>query len=363
MDNQEPVTANSAGLTGKTKQGVGRVLQAYNPRTWKERGLLWTLGLMLLTAAVVMVVMGVIWSREPGFFDVREIALEKTQNKEQKLVPGYLTTATAIHIAETLLHKPGGYLSNDKLPPGVYLDNMPEWEFGVLTELRDTVRALRNDFSRSQNQSVEDKDLKVAEPQLNYDSDSWILPSTEAEYQKGIEALYRYLERLADEQEYDGQFFTRADNLAAYLELVRKRLGNIGQRLGASIGEHRFNIDLAGDPSARQSTPTPGQQWVQTPWLQVDNVFYESRGYTWALLHMLKALAIDFQPVLRDKNAQVSLEQIIRLLEAANAGMWSPIVLNGSGFGLLANHSLVMSSYISSANAAVGDLIYLLRQG
>ena len=29
----------------------------------------------------------------------------------------------------------------------------------------------------------------------------------------------------------------------------------------------------------------------------------------------------------------------------------SPMILNGSGFGLMANHSLVMASYISRANA------------
>jgi hypothetical protein len=39
------------------------------------------------------------------------------------------------------------------------------------------------------------------------------------------------------------------------------------------------------------------------------------------------------------------------------------VVLNGSGFGLFANHSLVMASYISRANAAVIDLRSLLTQG
>ncbi|MEJ2095443.1 MAG: DUF2333 family protein, partial [Gammaproteobacteria bacterium] len=42
---------------------------------------------------------------------------------------------------------------------------------------------------------------------------------------------------------------------------------------------------------------------------------------------------------------------------------WSPIILNGTGFGFLANHSLVMGSYISRANAAVIDLRNLLEQG
>jgi len=39
------------------------------------------------------------------------------------------------------------------------------------------------------------------------------------------------------------------------------------------------------------------------------------------------------------------------------------MILNGSGFGLVANHSLVMASYISRANAAVIDLRNLLEQG
>jgi hypothetical protein len=43
--------------------------------------------------------------------------------------------------------------------------------------------------------------------------------------------------------------------------------------------------------------------------------------------------------------------------------VWSPIILNGSGFGLWANHSLVMASYISRANAALIDLRELLAQG
>ena len=94
------------------------------------------------------------------------------------MVVGWSTADTMVRVAETLLDKPGGYLSNDLTPPGIYLDNIPNWEFGVLTELRDLVRAMRNDFSRSQTQSVEDKDLQIGEPQFHFDSDSWILPSS-----------------------------------------------------------------------------------------------------------------------------------------------------------------------------------------
>jgi hypothetical protein len=92
-------------------------------------------------------------------------------------------------------------------------------------------------------------------------------------------------------------------------------------------------------------------------------LFYEARGAAWALVHLLKAVELDFESVLQKKNALISLRQIIRELEATQEAVWSPVILNGSGFGLFANHSLVMASYISRANAAVIDLRSLLSQG
>ena len=90
---------------------------------------------------------------------------------------------------------------------------------------------------------------------------------------------------------------------------------------------------------------------------------YEARGACWALLHFLRAVEIDFNDVLEKKNAKVSVQQIIRELEASQESIWSPMILNGDGFGLLANHSLVMANYISRANAALIDLNDLLSQG
>ncbi len=81
------------------------------------------------------------------------------------------------------------------------------------------------------------------------------------------------------------------------------------------------------------------------------------------MIHFLKAVQRDFDSVLAKKNARVSLQQIIRELEGTQKPLFSPIVLNGSGFGLLANHSLAMASYISRANAAMIDLRELLAQG
>ena len=102
---------------------------------------------------------------------------------------------------------------------------------------------------------------------------------------------------------------------------------------------------------------------TKTSWFKIDDVFFEARGQAWALIHLLKAVQHDFAAVLDDKNARVGLQQIIRELEATQAQVWSPMILNGGGFGFLANHSLVMASYISRANASLIRLRDLLNRG
>ena len=99
---------------------------------------------------------------------------------------GSTTTVALITVAETLLNKPGGYLSNDISPPGLYLDNIPSWEFGALVQVRDLARTFRESFSRSQSQSTEDPDLIISEPKFHFSNDSWLFPATESEYAEAI---------------------------------------------------------------------------------------------------------------------------------------------------------------------------------
>jgi hypothetical protein len=312
----------------------------------------------LFSAAVLFIfllwILSVFWSFEPELFEPELLAQQQASQRNETVVAGYTITTSLIKVSETLLNKSGGYLSNDVLPPSVMMDNMPSWEFGALEMTRDLALAMRQDFSRSQSQSLENPFLTKAQPQFNIDSLSWLLPSAESKYQEGIDNLYAYRSSLSDSRQQQGQFYARADNLRDWLKQLEKRLGSFSQRLSASVGQERLDTSLAGDPQANQSTPTANRL--------ADN-FYEARGASWVLIHFLKAVEVDFADVLEKKNAKVSLQQIIRELEATQESMWSPIILNGSGFGTLANHSLVMANYISRANAALIELSELLNQG
>ena len=318
------------------------------------------ISLVVVTAYLLLTLLvGWFWSAEPEPFDVEVNALAQVDH----VVGGATSTAALIGVIDTLLTKRGGYLSNDIAPPGIWLDNLPNWEYGAIIQVRDFSKAMREAFSRSQSQSAEDTDLALAESRFNFDHNSWMLPASESEYREGVEYLKSYLIRLVDEDEYNAQFYARADNLRYWLGTLETRLGSLSQRLSASVGQRRINTDLAGDSAGRQSTGTPDEVEVKTPWLEIDDVFYEARGSTWAMVQLLKAVEVDFDQVLQKKNALASLQQIIRELEATQESVYSPVILNGSGFGFLANHSLVMASYISRANAALINMRELLEQG
>ena len=328
------------------------------PRTrWILRGA----GVLLVLYSVLILALMWWWSYEPAQFDVVKLAQQRAAAHQQQLVTGSVVTSTLMGCAETLLDKRGGYFSNDKFPPGLFMDNVPNWEFGVLTASRDLARELRNKFSRSQSQSEEDVDLKEADPLFSSPNDRWLLPSSEGQYRKAIAHVDGYLLRLGKNDPNGAQFYARADSLADYLDTVSGRLGSLSQRLSASVGQLRLEGDAPVDANA--PAPASSPQMVKTPWSQVDDVFYESRGYTWALLQQLKSIQVDFAPILQRKNAMVSLKQVIRELEESQKPVHSPIILNGSPFGFFANHSLVMANYVSRANAAVIDLKSLLDRG
>jgi len=313
----------------------------------------WAFAVVLL----FLTILGWYWSRTPDIFWVNQ------NPNDERTVIGYATTDTLVRVAETLLDKPGGYLTNDKMPPSVILDNIPNWEFGVLQQVRDLARVIRNDYSRSQSQSKEDPDVSEAEPLFFFDSDSWAIPRTEGEYRDAIDGFIKYRDRLAGVVGPEAQFYARADNLREWLAQVEKRLGSLSRRLGDSVATDVINTDLAGDPAAAANTSLGDRVDVRTSWFEIDDVFYEARGTAWALIHFFRSAEFDFAEVLADKNAEASVRQIIRELEASLHSLKSPIVLNGGGFGLFANHSLVMANYLARANAAVINLRELLDQG
>ncbi len=321
------------------------------------------IGLVALAAITSLsLVWGVYTNIEPDAVEPT-IAANERLGSEGRPPVGSTYTATILELGEQLLNKNGGYLSNDLLVKAGIYDNMPNWELGVVYMIRDAAESLRTDFSRSQSQSLEDPDLKKHVPMLSFEHNSWVLPSTESRYSNALGGIEAYLENMVNPAKQDTQFYARADNLVIYLKKVSKRMGGLSQNLVASVGQDRVNTDLAGERGAEETTYSPTSRRDKTRWLEIDDKFWEARGSLYALTAMFKAVRIDFEGVLRDKNALASIDQIILEMEETQTPLYSPMVLNGGGFGIVANHSLAMASFISRANAAIIDLQNLLERG
>lgn len=297
-------------------------------RGWRA----WLSPLLVLLVLVsgLLAVLGWVWAREPGLFAVPSPAAGAPR-------PGRVLLLTQERVLARLTDKPGGYLDNDLLPPGSLADNLPAWERGVLGQSRDLVAVLRDPaLSRDAGQA----DLVEAAEALAVYPGAWSMPSAEGEFSRARAAL----RRLADG---DGVVMTEA-RLAAWLGLVQQRLAGLGARLNAA------RLVAAGP--AGGATDEPG-----TSWELVDDVFYEARGSSWALLHLLKAVELDLAAPLARHRADLGLRAAIHELEAAQQPLWSPVVLNGAGFGPFANHSLVLANYLNRARAELAEVQVLLQ--
>lgn len=281
------------------------------------------------------------WSREPLPF-----AVATTQSAP---VPGVVMARTLADVSARLTEKKGGYLHNDLMLPGVFLDNMPSWELGALRQVRDMTRVLHRDLGLSP-RMVEDADLADADAAFSSDENAWAFPSAESELVRGTAAVRSYAARLATGR--DARFLVRDAYLVQWLSAVEGGLDVLSARLNASLPDHP--VLIGRHPAGMQPLP-------QTPWWRVDNVFYEARGSAWALMHLLKAVEIDFGPELAQRQALLSLRAAIHELEATQQTIWSPVILNGSGFGVFANHSLVMANYLNRARTDLADVRVLLQ--
>ncbi|MGH8493800.1 MAG: DUF2333 family protein [Moraxellaceae bacterium] len=304
-----------------------------------EQGLL--LPALFLLFVITQCFLAWSWSREPRPFAV-------TAGRPAP-APGVVMARTLADVSATLTGKKGGYLHNDLLPPGVLLDNMPSWELGALRQVRDMTRVMHRDLGLSP-RMVEDADLADADAAFSGGESAWAFPSTESELKRGTAAVRSYALRLNGGR--DARFLVRDAYLVQWLSAVEGGLDGLSARLNASLPDHPV---LAGrHPGSLQSLE-------QTSWWRVDNVFYEARGSAWALMHLLKAVEIDFGPELARRQALLSLRAAIHELEATQQTVWSPVILNGSGFAVFANHSLVMANYLNRARTDLADVRMLLQ--
>jgi hypothetical protein len=218
--------------------------------------------------------------------------------------------------------------------PGSLLDNMPNYQQGIIYALSRFGVDLAEQVGRVRGSSPVDPDLDRASGLLKYPGTVWIFDprtslaptaSSESQYRAARRLLLSYNERLAAGT---ATFERRSDNLIATIERINADLGS----MSAIIDEH-LRTSAGGILD-----------------FQADDIFYQTKGRLYAYYLMLRELGRDFEPVIAERNLQAVWNQMLQTArEAAAPQPW--IVLNGGAD----------SQFVPSHLANQGFLLLRLR--
>ncbi|MDA3874871.1 MAG: DUF2333 family protein [Kiritimatiellae bacterium] len=316
-------------------------------------------GLLMIGTAI-----SIYWSLFPATFNVDEVARERAalyehREPDQPLPRGYRTTSVIIHLADQLFTKPGGYLANDWNPMSKIPDNMRNWEYGYVTQLRIMVQGLRYELSRSGPQSEEHESLRMAESKFNFTHDSLVLPSTESQYQEGIRLLETYLDDLNSAKSEARFFAARQDMVIRWLERQKVMLGNYTAQLQRNVGPSTYDVGVLTEDVLSMEPFLDAAKEDQDEvhgFFERDDVFYQVRGGAYVMYHVMLAMRTDCEDLFNSSKAMGIVNRVLNELENANNPMRSPMVLNGKEFGFMQNHSMVMAAHLAKAHLAIQEL-------
>jgi len=230
--------------------------------------------------------------------------------------------------------------------PGAWLDNMPNYQAGIMKALARFAVEMRDQLARSRGSSPQDPDLDRAAARLNADPKQWvwtpsmsIWPSVTAtsQYRDGRAALITYNKRLAANQ---ASFERRADNLQAFLERVASDIGSTSAQIDRHIHDH--GGDLLD--------------------FYADNLFYANKGQLYAYYMLLKELGNDYQSVLRERDLTGPWAQLMETFRtAATLQPW--VVVNGAADSqFLPSHLVAQGFYLLRARTQLREVADILRK-
>ncbi len=230
--------------------------------------------------------------------------------------------------------------------PGAWLDNMPNYQAGIMKALARFGVEMRDQLARSRGSSPQDPDLDRAAARLNADPRQWvwtpsmsIWPSVTAtsQYRDGRAALIAYNKRLAAGQ---ASFERRADNLQAFLERVASDIGSTSAQIDRHIHDH--GGDLLD--------------------FYADNLFYANKGQLYAYYMLLKELGNDYQGVLRERDISGPWAQMMETFRtAATLQPW--VVVNGAADSqFLPSHLVAQGFYLLRARTQLREVADILRK-
>ncbi len=308
----------------------------------KGRKRLMVAGLVFATLMVLYYPLGMLW-----FHTVSDDIEFGHQTRGPQLDPGYAGSYTvevmaAIVDRETTVNR---WVSNDPFfLPAALLDNMPNFQQGIIGALAIVSVELRDQLGRRRGASQIDPDLQTAASRLQYESDRWIIDwpdawlpvaPSETQYRSARDALRSFNQRLIAG---DAVFDLRADNLLATLDRIALDLGSASANLEDMVNDDSFAL-------------------IDT---EADDVFFRIKGKLYAYFMVLEALELDFGEVIRTNNLEPIWAAMMGTME--DAIELDPIlVANGGPDGLIPpNHLAAQGFFLLRARTNLREITDIL---
>ncbi|PWR01099.1 DUF2333 domain-containing protein [Meridianimarinicoccus roseus] len=256
---------------------------------------------------------------------------------------GSVAVATAAALLDREINANGWTPNDPFFAPSAVLDNMPNFQMGVVKAVGRFTFEMLDQVSRTRGSSRADPDLERASGFLQFPPDIWVIdPSrswmptvpSEHQYRAGVAALNSYNARLASGQ---AVFERRADTLAETLRQV-----------SADLGSQTAQLDRAQNDG----------WWVFSR--KADDLFYQNKGMLYAYSVTLKAFGEDFAPVIRGSNLEAVWAQAMASLEQGSQ-LRPLVVLNGDlDRSIFANHLAIQGFYMKRAILQLEEVVSVL---
>jgi hypothetical protein len=250
---------------------------------------------------------------------------------------GSRTVAALSSLMDREVNKHGWKPDNPWFFPTWLMDNMPNYQTGILKTSRQASLELKDHIARLRGAGGTDQDLEEAYQSLSFPPDKWyvntspplVSSSSGNNYKRAINSLRKYNARVGSGQ---ALFERRQDTLAETLNRLALGLGNASDMLDRQVenGQKKI-IDL-----------------------QADDVFYDARGQAYAAYIISNGLRADYADLIAQRqlgklwdDMQQDLRELILI---------DPLVVtNGKSGGLVPND-------LTAQNAKLGQVRSRLRE-
>jgi hypothetical protein len=325
-------------LRARLPVGAGTGVAGWRPRVSLPPRRLARIGLGVLIALLLYYPIGMIWIHEID--DNPDFAGTTSAPAQSRMV----ATMAALIDREIDQHR---WTPNDPFfIPSWALDNMPNYQLGIMAGLSRIAVELTDHIGRSRGTSQADPDLDKAVGFLKYPGDRWVWDikvsiwpqqPAEAQYRAGRKALLAYNDRLTTGQAI---FERRSDNLMAALERIASDVGSMSAVIEQHVKSDGGNVfDM-----------------------KVDNIFYNNKGRAYAYYLVLRDLGKDYESVIKERNLTAVWNQMVDSFREA-ALLHPSVVFNGNADSqFLPAHLVGQGFYLLRARFQLYEVINILQK-